>query len=102
MQTISLKVADNGVIKTVNDDNINAGGELFESTVVYDFETIENKIKFIEDICIDIGLSFGNTRNKNQISVNSGWGDNYVPSKKEALEKIKSLQNKITILQSIQ
>jgi hypothetical protein len=38
MQEVNLKIADNGVIKTITDDNINAAGENYESTVVYDFE----------------------------------------------------------------
>ena len=38
MQEITLKIADNGVIKTVTDDNINAAGEKYESVIVYDFD----------------------------------------------------------------
>ena len=55
MQYIKLQLADNGVIKTVVDDNINGAGEVFESTNVYEFNLIENRIKFIEEICTDIG-----------------------------------------------
>ena len=63
MQEVNLKIADNGVIKTITDDNINAAGENYESTVVYDFEKgIEDRINFINDICIDIGLDFGNSK----------------------------------------
>jgi len=34
MQIVKLQLADNGIIKTVIDDNINGGGETYESTTV--------------------------------------------------------------------
>jgi len=92
MQTVKITLADNGVIKTVFDDNINAAGESFESTTVYDFDDQLTKIKFIEDLCTDIGLSFGNSKSKHQIRVIETWGPDYRPSNEEKLEKIKSLQ----------
>ena len=53
MQEITLKIADNGVIKTVTDDNINAAGEKYESVIVYDFDKgIDDRLNFIKDICI--------------------------------------------------
>ena len=51
MQEITLKIADNGVIKTVTDDNINAAGEKYESVIVYDFDKgIDDRLNFIKDI----------------------------------------------------
>lgn len=101
MQTVKITIADNGVIKTVTDNNINSAGENYESTLVYGFEEIEDRIKFIEDLCIDIGLSLGNSKHKNKISINSGWGDSYKPTRVEINKKIKSLQDQIQELQSI-
>ena len=98
MQAVKITLADNGVIKTVTDDNINAAGELYESTNVYEFETVQDKIKFIEELCMDIGLSFGNSKSKQQIKVSTGWGDNYEPNPKEALEKISFLKNELESL----
>jgi hypothetical protein len=92
MQTIKITLADNGVIKTVIDDNINAAGESFEATNVHEFNTVEDKIKFIEELCMDIGLSFGNSKSKEQIKVITDWGQHYKPTPKEALEKIRNLQ----------
>jgi hypothetical protein len=92
MQTVKITLADNGVIKTVYDDNINAGGESYESTTVYDFGEQSVKIKFIKELCTDIGLSFGNSKSKHQIQVIEAWGPDYKPSNAEKLEKIKSLQ----------
>jgi len=93
MQEVNLKLADNGVIKTVTDDNINAAGENYESVVVYDFDKgLENKLNFIHDICIDIGLDFGNSKQSNQIQITSDWGPNYVPSSIEIKNKVQSLR----------
>ena len=50
MQVITVQLADNGVIKSVEEDNANAAGEGYSSVVVYVFESdnaSENKIKFL-------------------------------------------------------
>lgn len=95
MQEISIQLADNGVIKNIKDDNINAAGESFESTTVYEFNNIQNKIKFIEDLCIEIGLEFGNSKSKEQIQVTTNWGVHYKPTPKEIEQKIKMLEFEI-------
>ena len=101
MQTVSISLADNGVIKTIVDDNNNSAGEKFESTTVYEFETVSDKIKFIEDFCLDIGLSFGNSKSRDQIKISTEWGPHYKPNPKEALEKISSLQVKLEDLKRV-
>ena len=101
MQNINLQPADNGVIKTIKDDNINAAGESFESTVVYDFETIDNRIRFVEDLCVDIGLEFGNSKSKQQIQISTGWGAHYKPNSIEIGEKIKALRLEINRLEKL-
>ena len=101
MQEINLQLADNGVIKHIKDDNINAAGESFESTVVYEFNNNENKIKFIEELCVEVGLEFGNSKSKQQIQVSSGWGKHYKPTTQEAQEKIKVLQKEIAQLNKL-
>jgi hypothetical protein len=95
MQKITLQIADNGVVKTIYDDNINGAGEEFESTIVYDFDELENKLKFIKDLSIDIGLEFGNSRSRHQIQVQTGWGQHYDPTPEEAKEKIEQLKAQI-------
>jgi hypothetical protein len=95
MQTVKITLADNGVIKTVVDDNINSAGESFESTTVYDFDDSTAKLKFIKELCVDIGLSFGNSKSKHQIQVIEGWGSDFIPNNEEKLEKIKSLKKEL-------
>lgn len=95
MQNIRLELADNGIIKIVEDDNINAAGEVYTSVTVYDFESsnsTESKINFINDLILDSGLELGNSKDKNQIKISVEWGDEYQPSKTEIEEKIKELK----------
>jgi hypothetical protein len=100
MQEINIKLADNGVIKSVTDDNINGGGEAYESTTIYEFNSVSNKIKFIEELSVDLGLEFGNSNSKIQIQVNPCWGSNYKPTDKEIDFKIKNLKAQIQNLES--
>jgi hypothetical protein len=95
MQKITLQIADNGVIKTIEDDNINGAGESFESTVVYEFSTNQNKISFIYDLCIDMGLELGNSRSSSQIQIKEGWGEHYEPTDTEIKNKIKELTSEL-------
>jgi hypothetical protein len=102
MQKISLELADNGVIKKITDDNINAAGETFESVVVYEIEGgNKNKIKFINELCVDVGVDFGNSRTREQIKIIEGWGDNYTPTNSEIKMKIESLSNEIQRLKGL-
>ena len=101
MQVITLKVADNGIIKEIKEDNINAGGEAYESVRLYEFSNADAKIKFIHDVCIDIGLDFGNSRQKNQIQLVNNWGNHYTPTKKEIEEKITLLTKEIDELRKL-
>ena len=55
-------------------------------------DTNSNKIRFIEELCVDLGLEFGNSNSKTQIQIKSDWGEHYKPTKKEAEFKIKNLE----------
>ena len=98
MQKISLEIADNGIIKTVTDDNINAAGEVFESKVVYDLEngdTTSTKLNMLYELSEDMGMELGNSKQRDQIKIISDWGDSFIPQKedKEELQiRIKELE----------
>jgi hypothetical protein len=99
MQKIILKIADNGVIKEINDDNINSGGDSYETVTVYDWNVgSEHKRRFMRDICLDVGMDFGSSRHSNQIKIVESWGMHYEPSKSEALSRIKELELEIKSL----
>lgn len=104
MITILIEPADNGAIKIVQDDNVNAAGETFESRFVYDFDSElsqKNKIKFFKDLALDLGIDLGNSMDSNQIQIKSDWGSNYTPSQKELEEKINALETELKSLRSL-
>jgi hypothetical protein len=102
MQTIILKIADNGVIKEIVDDNINAGGDTYEAIQVYEWSGgSDNKVRFMRDICLDVGMDFGNSRHVSQIKIIEDWGINYEPSLSETEARIKELEEEINKLRNI-
>jgi|TARA_R110000868_G_scaffold397295_2_gene669914 hypothetical protein len=104
MQVITLEIADNGIIKTIVDDNINGAGERFESKMVFDLErhdSIENKIELLYTLAEDMGVNLGNSKQSTQIKIVNEWGDNYVPTKKEAEEAITQLKAEITRIEGL-
>jgi hypothetical protein len=101
MQTITLKIADNGVIKEIIDDNINSGGDTYEAVKVYEWSGgSEGKVKFMRDICLDVGLDFGNSRTVSQIKIIEDWGIHYEPSLSETEARIKELEKEINELRN--
>lgn len=73
MVTIVLDIAENGVIKVLEDSNVNGGGEVFTSKLVYNFSEdpdFKNRLKFIKELCLDIGLQLGNEIDGKKININ--------------------------------
>lgn len=104
MQSISIQLADNGLIKIVEDDNINAAGEVYSSVVVYDFESgnsTESKINFLYELALDAGVELGNPRDKSQIKIKCEWGDDYEPTNTEIEKRITELKSQIKELESM-
>ena len=95
MVTIVLDIADNGVVKVLEDDNINGAGESFISKTLYDFdddENFTNRIKFLKELCLDIGLQLGNDIDKRKLNLIVGQGSSYKPTKTEIKQKISALE----------
>lgn len=104
MQKIVLEIADNGIIKTVIDDNINAAGEKFESKVVYDLESgdvIMTKMNLLYELSEDMGIELGNSKQPNQIKIISDWGESYTPSADEIKERLAELEVEAQELKSM-
>lgn len=73
MITIVLDIADNGVVKVIEDDNYNGNGEVNVTKTLYVFDgdpDYENRIKFLKDLCLDIGLSTGNINDHKRLNIN--------------------------------
>lgn len=104
MIKITLEMAQNGVIKTIFDDNINGAGEMFENKTVYEIEDngeiddYDSAIRFLIEMCDDLGIVTGNKRDKKVLRFNVEWGEGYEPNKKEIEEKIKTLELDISLL----
>tara|TARA_B110000285_G_C15017577_1_gene559850 strand:- start:705 stop:1025 length:321 start_codon:yes stop_codon:yes gene_type:complete len=104
MLSIGIEPADNGVIKTLMDDNVNGGGEEFESRQVYDFDgpmKRSNQIKFFKDLIFDLGLDVGTELDSDRVEVRIGWGSQYRAADTEIKNKIQSLQAEVKRLESM-
>lgn len=105
MQKIIIEIADNGIIKTVIDDNINAAGERFESKVVYDLEatdSVETKMKLLYELSEDMGMELGNSKQSNQIQIVCDWGEHYKPEDLAEVEaRIVELETELAGLKAM-
>lgn len=104
MQHITLEIADNGVIKTIVDDNINGAGERFETKTVYDLEkgdTIATKMELLYELSEDIGMHLGNSKQPDQIQIISGWGENYEPTVEEIEARIEEIKEDLLYFQGL-
>ena len=95
MLKIILEPADNGVIKRVEDNNINGAGEMAIYSVVYEIdgdEDFDSTTKFLYEVAEDLGLHLGNKRDKRVLRFDVGWGEGYEPNKEELERKKKELE----------
>lgn len=93
MININIELANNGVIKIVEDDNINGAGEVFTTSTVYLFEDdpeFKNRLKFINDICLDVGLEKGSDLDPKKLEVK-------VTPKPKKLEELTAAELKARI-----
>ncbi len=101
MVKITLEVADNGIIKTINDDNSNGAGESLEKKRVYEFDKDvfhENKIKFFYELAEELNIDTGNSFENNNLVMDIGWGNSYIPTTEDIELKIKLLKAEIDFL----
>ena len=104
MVKIELDVADNGIIKTISDDNSNGGGEKLEKKFLYEFENDidhSRKIKFLYELIDDLGLDIGNIHNENNLKLIVDWGENYIPDIDQLKEKIDISNLKLKLLKEL-
>ncbi len=95
MITIKLEIASNGVIKTVADNNYNGAGSKHESKTVYSTEDdpgFQERIKFLYEICDDLGVNLGNKFDAETLDFEINWGSHYEPT----LDQLKKLVKQTT------
>lgn len=103
MQKITLEVADNGIIKTIVDDNINGAGERLEIKTVYNLERgdiTQTKMELLYELSEDMGVHLGNSKQQDQIKIISEWGENYSPTEKEIEDRIEILEDELILLRT--
>jgi hypothetical protein len=103
MVTVVLESADNGIIKTIKDTNINGAGTEFESKTVYDFrndDLHDKKIEFFYELSEDLGVDVGNIHKNNNLTMSTDWGLSYRPFKEEIKVKIDTLKLQLATLEA--
>lgn len=104
MLSIGIEPADNGVIKSLVDDNVNGGGEEFESRQVYEFDgpmKRSNQVKFLKDLIFDLGMDIGTELDPDLVRITMSWGLQYKGSDSEIKNKIQALEKEIKRLESL-
>lgn len=104
MLTITLEPAENGVIKTIIDNNSNGAGDIYESKKIYELEqdadrSYKNTLKFLSELLDDLGIDTGNIHSNLSVVVGLDWGKSYVPSDKEVKDRIRKLKDNIKNLE---
>ena len=93
MVTVVLDIADNGVVKVLEDDKINGGGETFISKILYNFDEdpeYKHRIKFLKELCLDIGLQTGNDITKRKLNFTVSKGAEAPPTAAQLRVKIST------------
>ena len=102
MRTIILEPVDNGIIKTVTDDNYNGDNKLFEEKKIYLLrDNIEDSETFLRGLISDLGLFLGNDYDKCCIHINKSYGTKYQLNHNELMEERKHLTNRLNKLKSL-
>ena len=89
---ITLEPVDNGVIKTIVDNNINGAGERFEKKEIFlTNDNINDTQKFILSLMKDLGLYTGNPNDKKVLSIEQKYSERYSLTVKEKQDEKKKL-----------
>ena len=102
MYQIILEKAENGLIKTLIDDNANGNGTIQEQKLVYELKNdgdISTTIKIIMDLCQELNLPVGNVNTAAQLHHFVTWGQNYKPTVAEVKDRIAGVEKELARLQ---
>jgi len=106
MAKIMLEAARNGIIKKIFDDNSGGSNLNVTYTDVYELDddskvTKKALVKFLYELCEDLGLKVGNKFSAEVIDIDFTWGSHYDPSKEEIDLKIAELEETLELLKEI-
>jgi hypothetical protein len=100
MIKIQLTNAENGIIKTVSDNQYNGVDQNVDITRVYELNEAEEEYfdkvaEILTDISKDLGFHLGGNFDQFQLTFQVDWGIQYLPGVEEVNLKIKELQEEI-------
>ncbi len=100
MIKIQLTNAENGVIKTITDNQYNGADQTVDIVKVYEVEEeseeyFDKVIEILTDISRDLGLDLGSNFDSEQLVFDVDWGLSYLPTEEEVNLKIKELKEEI-------
>ena len=104
MVKVIFEVAENGVIKTITDDNFNGAGQKFKKSKLYDFERdkdFKNRIKFFSELALDLNIDLGSIYEKDNLVSVVEWGSKYSPTSKEIEDKIRIKKLELQVLKEM-
>ena len=106
MAKIILETARNGIIKKIFDDNSGGSNMNVTYTDVYELEddskiTKKALVKFLYELCEDLGLKVGNKFSSAVIDIDFTWGSHYDPTNEEIELKISELEETLELLKEI-
>jgi hypothetical protein len=103
MKKFILEQVDNGLIKTVIDDNSDGAGKKMEKKEIYilDSSSIADSQKLIVDLISDLGLFLGNDYDKDKLSINKSYGPKYILNQTELMEERKRLTHRLQELKQM-
>lgn len=99
MRKIVLEPVDNGIIRTILDDNIDGIGTKFEEKKIFILnDSIDNTEHFINSLISDLGLYTGNPNDKSILQLEKRYSENYNLTNEERLMERKALTVKLNKL----
>jgi hypothetical protein len=106
MIKIQLANAENGIIKTITDNQYNGADQIVDIVKVYevdeDSESYFDKVaEILTDISKDLGLDLGSNFDSEQMIFDVDWGLAYIPTEEEIDIKIKLLRQEIKDLNEL-
>ena len=97
---IIIEHADNGIIKTIIDNNINGAGGKLKKQILYQntSNSLELTKNFINDLIRDLGLEIGNDYSKNVLVIRNDFGKKYNMTEQDYLSRKKVLKSELNII----
>lgn len=102
MRKITLEPVDNGLIKTVYDDNYDGAGKIMDEKKIYILDdNVTSSYKFLIDLIDELGLFIGNDYDKDTLSIERSFGPKYDLDSKEVMNERKKLTHRLNELKKI-